>query len=329
MNLHGKRFLFFSARAVGIPENIVSALEMSGAHVDYYDERPANTFLVKALIRINRNLIASYINSYHRQIIFNVRHARYDYILFIKGESFSENNLKLLIEQHPESKTIIYHWDSIANNNNAINLIPYFNKVFSFDRYDCKKLGMNFLPLFYYNEYKEVAKFKSGYDYDLMFVGTTHSDRYRFIRSISSQIKMNGGKCFTYFFFQGKIMFYRYKLLNKEMRKIPASEFQFIPMKKNELLELYKKSRIIVDVQHPKQTGLTLRTMEALGAKRKLITTNSDVEFYDFYNPTNILIVDRNNPVINTEFLNSEYSELPDEIYEKYSINSWIEKLLS
>lgn len=140
---------------------------------------------------------------------------------------------------------------------------------------------------------------------------------------------MNGGKCFTYFFFQGKIMFYRYKLLNKEMRKIPASEFQFIPMKKNELLELYKKSRIIVDVQHPKQTGLTLRTMEALGAKRKLITTNSDVEFYDFYNPTNILIVDRNNPVINTEFLNSEYSELPDEIYEKYSINSWIEKLLS
>lgn len=69
--------------------------------------------------------------------------------------------------------------------------------------------------------------------------------------------------------------------------------------------------------------------MEALGAKRKLITTNSDVEFYDFYNPTNILIVDRNNPVINTEFLNSEYSELPDEIYEKYSINSWIEKLLS
>ena len=67
--LKGKRILFFSAKAFGIPENIVSTLVKFGAIVDYYDERPANTFFVKAMIRINRNIIATYINKYHNSII--------------------------------------------------------------------------------------------------------------------------------------------------------------------------------------------------------------------------------------------------------------------
>lgn len=330
MDLKGKRILFFSAKAFGIPENIVNSLENFGAKVDYYDERPANSFIVKALIRINRNLIGAYINKYHLKIIENTRQFKYDYIILIKGESFSEHNLQKLISYHPDAVSIVYYWDSIANNHNAISLLHYFDKAFSFDRHDCENMGIKFLPLFYYNEYIDIANSLEKAHYDLLFVGTTHSDRYRFINNIVSQITNLGGKCFTYFFFQGKIMYYKYRLSNyKEMRNVRISDFHFKPIKKSLLLELYKRSRIIVDIQHPKQSGLTLRTMEALGAKKKLITTNDDVKFYDFYHPDNILIVDRKNPVINKEFLMTEYKEIPQKIYEKYSINSWIENLLS
>ncbi len=330
MDLKGKRILFFSAKAFGIPENIVDALKTFGAKVDYYDERPANSFIVKALIRINRNLIGAYINKYHFKIIENTKHFKYDYIILIKGESFSEHNLQKLLSYHPDAISIVYHWDSIANNHNAISLLNNFDKAFSFDRHDCEKIGINFLPLFYYNEYRDIAEYTEKVDYDLLFVGTTHSDRYRFIKSIASQIKALGGKCFTYFFFQGKIMYYKYRLYNySEMKNAHISDFHFKPIDKQQLLELYKKSRIIVDIQHPKQSGLTLRTMEALGAKKKLITTNGDVKFYDFYHPDNILIVDRQNPVIDKAFLDAVYKDIPKDIYEKYSINTWLENLLS
>lgn len=330
MDLKGKRILFFSAKAFGIPENIVKALENLGAKVDYYDERPANSFVVKALIRINRNLIGSYINKYHSKIIEDTKHFKYDYIILIKGESFSEHNLQKLLGYHPDAVSIVYHWDSIANNHNAISLLHKFDKAFSFDRHDCENMGIKFLPLFYYSEYQYIAEHPEKTDYDLLFVGTTHSDRYRFIKSIASQIKALGGRCFTYFFFQGKIMYYKYRLYNySEMKNVHISDFHFKPIDKLQLLELYKKSRIIVDMQHPKQSGLTLRTMEALGAKKKLITTNDDVKFYDFYHPDNILIVDRKNPVVDKRFFNAEYKEIPEEVYEKYSINSWIENLLT
>lgn len=329
IDLKGKRILFFSAKAFGIPENIVKVMENAGAVVDYYDERPANSFFVKAMIRFNRNLIAYYINKYHSDIIKKTKSNKYDYIFFIKGESFSEDNLKTLFDLHPESKTIIYYWDSIANNHNALNLKKYFDYAYSFDNYDCHNEDMIFLPLFYFDEYKEVASYVGSKDYDLMFVGTTHSDRYKFIMNIVNQIHKYGGKCFTYFFFQGKIMFYRYKLLNKEMRKVPIDNFKFKPLSKSNLLDLYKRSSIIVDIQHPKQSGLTLRCFEALGSKRKLITTNKEIAKYDFYNPSNILIVDRDFPIVEEKFLKDPYVEIDKNIYEKYSISSWVDFILS
>ena len=54
-------------------------------------------------------------------------------------------------------------------------------------------------------------------------------------------------------------------------------------------------SRVVLDLPHPMQTGLTMRTIEAIGSKKKLITTNVDIVNYDFYNPKNILLIEREN----------------------------------
>ena len=110
---------------------------------------------------------------------------------------------------------------------------------------------------------------------------------------------------------------------------IPVSEFHFAPMSQNDLLNLYRKSRIIVDMQHPNQTGLTLRTMEALGSKKKLITTNPDIVNYDFFDPQNILVVDRKKPDISEHFFRTTYSPIPKNIYEKYSVDSWLDQILN
>ena len=329
MNLRGKRILFIAPKLFGIPENIIQSLQSFGALIDYYDERPANSFIVKALIRINRNLIGAYINKYHSSIITKTEHTQYNYIFFIKGESFSEHNLQILINKHPEAKSIVYHWDSIANNRNALNLLKKFDYKFSFDRFDCEKFEMSFLPLFYYDHYSDISSDKTNFKYDIMFVGTAHSDRYIIIKQISSQVRRMNKQCYIYFFFQGRLMFYKYVLQNKESRDIDKSNVHFDSLSFQELFQLYERSKTIVDVHHPRQSGLTLRCMETLGARRKLVTTNNDIINYDFYNPNNILILDRLNPSIPREFLETPYHEIPIEIYKKYSLSSWIQSIFS
>lgn len=328
MNLSKKRILVISVRLMGLPENIVKTLQSKGAEVDYFDERPNNSFIIKALIRIKRNLISFYTDRYHEKIINKTKERDYDYIIVIKGESLSSDTIKELLKHHPKAKSIIYHWDSIENNPNGKIINPYFDKVVSFDKKDCEKYNLSFLPLFYYEEYKYVADSLQIPKYDMLFIGTMHSDRYKLVTGIAEQIIKKKGKCYLYFFFQGRIMYLRYRVIHPEISNINKLYIHFNTLNKQELLELYKESKIIVDIQHPKQTGLTLRCFEALGAKRKLITTNSDIKNYDFYSPNNILIVDRDNPQIPDEFINSNFTDIPEQIYDKYSISSWIDNLL-
>lgn len=282
MFLQGKRILFFSAHLFGYQNDIRLAMESVGAIVDYYDERPANNFLVKGVIRINRNLLAGYINHYYNKIIKETLQKEYDYVFFIKGESISASNVRRLKQFHPEANFIIYHWDSIANNSNAQNLLPYFDRVFSFDKIDCERLGLHFLPLFYTPDYANIPYYDKEIKYDMLFVGTTHSDRYKLVKRIEEQIIKMGGLCLTWFYFPSKILYYKMKIQNSYLRQIPVHTFHFKPMSKELLLQLYAGSRIIIDVQHPKQTGLTMRCIETLGAKRKLITTNYYIIEYDF-----------------------------------------------
>lgn len=327
--LKGKRILFFYLSTFNYEVEIQKAMEREGAIVDSFNERPSNNLFIHVMVRLNRNLIDRIIVRYYQDIIEKTKETKYDYIFFIKGESISPTIVESLRTAHPEAKIIMYYWDSIANNYNAKNMLGCFDKVLSFDKNDCKELGMVFLPLFYIPQYSEIAKQKVPQEYDLMFAGTTHSDRYQFITGIVNQIEKAGGKCFTWFYFPSKILYYKMKWDNPKFREARMEDFNFKPMPREKLLDYYAKSRIQIDVQHPKQTGLTMRTMETLGAKKKLITTNWDIKNYDFYCPENILVVDRTNPVISESFIKSEWKDIPEYIYKRYSISSWLQTIFS
>lgn len=323
-NLNGKRILFFYLSTFNYENEIKWAMEREGAVVDDFNERPTNNVFARILIRLNRNLIGRYISKYYEDIIEKTKDTKYDFIFFIKGESISPAIIQKLRDTHPEAKIVIYYWDSIANNQNAKSLLGCFDKVFSFDKTDCKTMNLKFLPLFYIPQYAEIAAKKVEQKYDLMFVGTTHSERYEFVNGIVEQIIKQGGKCFTWFYFPSKVNFYKLKIDNPRFRVARIESFNFKPLSRDMLLELYAESRIQIDMQHPKQTGLTMRTIETLGAKKKLITTNPNIKEYDFYRPENVLIVDRYNPVIPNEFIELPWVDIPEEIYSKYSISSWL-----
>lgn len=312
----------------GYHKVMIESFKKAGAEVDDFDSRPSHNFWTKALIRINRNLLGPIIDKYHNGIIESVKSNKYDIVYCYKGEAFSPSMIQKLKNLFPKAYFVLYFPDSVRNNPSARQIIPLFDDCYTFDKEDTEQFGVKFLPLFYSDNMREVANAKVNKKYDLFFVGTVHSDRYNFIKKIINQYEAKGLTAFTWFYFPSRVLYYKMLLENREVRKAPKSEFKFKTIPADKLAELLSSSNVVLDIQHPKQTGLTMRTIETLGAKKKLLTTNKQIIEYDFYNPANVLVVDRKNPVIPDEFMITPYVEIPQEIYNKYYIDSWRDTLL-
>ena len=61
--------------------------------------------------------------------------------------------------------------------------------------------------------------------------------------------------------------------------------------------------------------------------EQKIITTNSEIKKYSFFNPNNILIIDRSNIQIDKNFFEFEYEDIDIDLYEKLSITGWLKEL--
>ena len=328
MNLQDKKILLISPSFFGYEKEIVKYLKQLGACVDYFDQRPANTFWVKGLIRVNRNLLKPLIKRYYNNILLKLSGVSYDYVLVIDGETLMPSILKKLRQQFASAKFILYIWDSLHNRKNAKDLLPFFDKKYSFDKGDSVLLeDVSFLPLFYLNEYMQIPS-KPNFEYDFSFIGTAHSDRYDFLKKMKQQAQHLNLTTFFYLFLHNYRLFLWLKLTNPSFRRSKMNDFNYSPMSRADVLEVFSRSCAIVDVHHPKQTGLTMRTIETLGVKRKLITTNAAIKHYDFYDPNNVLVIDRLDPQLPRDFFNTPYHDIPSEIHQRYSLESWIQEIL-
>lgn len=329
--LSGKKILLISPRFFNYEKEIKIKLEKMGAAVDFYDERPSNNSFIKAFIRINKRLVSFHIRKHYNWILTKTNTQQYDYFLLIKGEATPPFFLIQLRKKLPDARFVYYTYDSIINNKNALNNIQHFDRKFTFDDNDVLKFTeLGFRPLFFLDEYSTVSP--SNVQYDLSFIGTVHSDRYQFIQRLLAEVKSKHTKplnAFLFLYCQSKWYYYFRKLFDKTFRKVKKEEISFAPLSKDTISDVFRESNCIIDIQHPKQTGLTMRTLEAVGARKKIITTNQSVKRYDIYNPDNILVVDRQNPVVDSRFLHAEYVNLPDEVYKKYTIEHFLLDLLA
>lgn len=322
IDLKDKNILFISPAFFGYEKAILNRCRELGAVVDYFDERPANSFWVKTFIRLNRNLLFFYISRYYDFIYNSIKNNNYDYVFVVNLEAMPKSFLHKIKMNCPSAMLILYMWDSLKNKKNALHYISYFDKVFSFDKDDClNNNSIIFRPLFFLNEYAEISKYQK-YKYDLLFIGTIHSDRYVILQKIKRQLENK--KYYFYLYLQNWKLFFLYKIKYPIYRNAHIHDFKYAPLSKKKLFNLISCSRIIIDIQHPKQVGLTIRTIEMLGARRKLITTNVAIKEYDFYNSNNILVIDRENPEIPEMFFKESYEPIEQKIYDKYSLDGWL-----
>lgn len=323
-SLKGTKILYISPKFFGYETIIKSTLEEKfGASVDFYDDRPSNDLWTKIFIRLKlKTLIKRKIDTYFTSIFNAIKNISYDYVFVVSPETLSVKELTTLkILQH-NATFILYMWDSF-DNKNSCNTIHLFDKVLTFDNHDAQKYHLHFHPLFYIDTYSKMPS-KSLLQYDLCFIATAHSDRYLVAKKVKMQLDQFSLKMFSFLYLNTKLMYWGRRLFLKKYNYGPIADFSFTPMSQDEIISLISKSKAILDINHPSQVGLTMRTFEALGANKKLITTNKNIKVYDFYNSSNIAIIDRDNPVIDLYFFDSPYLSLDKEVYEKYSLYNWI-----
>lgn len=327
------RLLLIMPNFFDYPQVITEELKKMGYEVDFFDDRPSTNSFIKAIIRLKKDIINLYIKNYFNKVMKIVKTNKYDVIFLISGQSlsFNEKMIAEIKETQKDARFVLYQWDSLKNFPLIQYVQKYFDKCYSFDREDVKENpNLKFLPLFYCRRYEEIGQKNNLEDflYDFSFVGTAHPKKYKLISLMTEQLKKVYQKQFVYFFFPSRLVFFYRKLHNSEFKKARYNEFHYVPLKGVEIEQIITQSRCILDSPQSGQIGLTIRVFEALGAKKKLITTNQDIVNYDFYCEENIYIYDSKFNY-DSKFFSTPYKELIEDIYNKYSLRSWLKEILS
>ncbi len=326
--LLGKRVLFFGLETMGYEKKILEKMRELGAIVDYHSERPVSSKIGKAILKVSPNALNLQTEEYYRRIIDSHKDSKYDVIFIMKCDVPTSGILQCLRRVFPDSELRLHLWDSLANIPGINEKLRLFDRITSFDRVDCQNHSdFGFRPLFYLDELttaSDVSKI-----YDICFLGTIHSDRYVILEIIRKQCERMGLNFYGYYYMQSRLAYAYLKLTDKRFKSVDYRSLEFKTLNFSDVKRIIDSSDTIVDIQHPSQTGLTMRTIEALGAGKKLITTNEDILNYDFYNPSNVYILDRTNPVIPEVFLRGEFRRVDEYIYRRYSLGQWVVDVLT
>ncbi|MBE5915218.1 MAG: hypothetical protein E7273_00075 [Pseudobutyrivibrio ruminis] len=319
-----------------------------GANVMFYDEEPEKTkyLVLKKLEKIfkKKNIFEKFNKQLTEQIIAQMPAGGYDYFLLIRGNIISEETVNTIKEKALKSgaKTVYYAWDSFENMRHGGQLGKLFDYRATFDSVDAKNdPSYELLPLFYSDDF-DGAKLvpPAEYKYDYVSVSAFFPFRYRYFKAFK---EANPDKKLCLKIYLPPSVYRGKKFSNpKEVKNLDMDIISFEPFSPEDIRNMCLHSKAVLDLAHEKQQGLTMRTMETLGIRRKLVTNNIYLKDYEFYNPDNALILEDLATKADEAEASGDYSAftLPDanwldkpyvedeRIRKRYSIHAWLDKLL-
>ena len=258
----------------------------------------------------------------------------FDMFLCINGTSFHPFLLEYLKKRNPQIRSVLYLWDSLL----FYDYLVYgrcFDRIFTFDPYDAKTFsGLKLLPTYWFPTKRSEIK------YDLSIVGSDHDDRLSIVGSLYKQAEVLGLKTRLVVVLAkpmehtGWIKYLRYFKKDykkrcdeyEEKKKLGYTTTKPLPL--GETMKLYDESRCILDTDRPIQSGATQRVIWSLVRGKKIVSTNSSLKEMPFYNEKQIKIIDRDNPVLDVDFIKDDFMFEVDDYFLNLRIDNWIKVLL-
>ena len=277
-----------------------------------YDlKSPMSDFMMRILRKYNLNH-TKYINSnnigkkYDMIVYFDIS-CNYRSLRYLKGNN---NDVRLFLWNIVDD--FIGRLKTENKEANMEYVKACFDKVYSFDKSDCEKYGLEYFPPLYSSQ---VMLENLTPKIDIVFLGA-EKGRFEELENV-------------YRLFRNYEQHYHiYKKGNRLTNNNGlTTSNEKVSYKK--YLEWINETKCILDIPQDGQIGFTIRILEAAFLKKKLITTFSGIKNYLLYNPSNIYIVGEDDPERIEDFILSEYSEVNKEILSYYDCKTWLDNMKS
>ena len=233
-----------------------------------------------------------------------------------------EEILKKITFYQTKGEKIFWLWNKLEEKE-VLCIKKYFDNIWTFDKRDAIEYNLKIADQFYWRTKGKNLEPK----YDFYFIG---QNKGRIEKLIQLKNKLNNYKFKIEIILNPYLDILKYTINYNKYKNI----CQFKTKNYEDIIESINKSRCIIELTKKDQTGLTLRALEALFFRKKLITDNQDIKNYDFYNENNIYILEnRENKITEDEkkriekFLNKEFIEISEKIKNKYTLENWLNKI--
>lgn len=226
--------------------------------------------------------------------------------------SFPEHILNVVPYLKHREKARIWIWDILDTKPFLLEKLDVLRKlnvpISTFDPLEAKKYNLIYLPQVYNFRHPHVLKKEKAImsSCDCYYLGYVNTDyRKKIINEVESLFSQYG------------LTFYKHSV-NK-------GGCSFISYQQN--LDNIAQCKALLELNNEGQSGPTLRAMEVISFRKKLITNNSYIKNYDFYNKSNIFILGEDDPSTLKEFINTPYQDVPSNVIERYDVNTWIKNI--
>lgn len=206
-----------------------------------------------------------------------------------------------------ECEKILWYWNPLCTTYAGKEIVPMIKfikslgyEIYTFDQFDVDNYGLH-----YHNQVARICRTEENFPivYDFYFLGRI-KDRYNTIKEIESYLNNRGyNNLFIYV----------------------SDKSQYISYDTN--IRNIRSCRCIIDINQRPQAGITLRPIESLFYKKKLITNNPNIRTIDFYNPNNIFIWGQDDLARLECFIQEPCVDIDEHILSKYDINEWLRVL--
>lgn len=231
-----------------------------------------------------------------------------EYDLFIIKASKLNLAVAKYIRNKSNKKIVHWYWNPVIKTVYPDTLRGYDAEIYSFDPEDCKRYNMKYVSSYYFSTLQLPQNTITN---DIFFVG---ADKGR----LNELLKLKK-------IFEEQELVVDYHITQSSSNDAEQVSYEYkLPIDYTLILERISKCKAILDFVQIGQTGLTLRPMESLFHKKKLITNDKNISNYDFYNNNNIFILGKDDIQSLKKFIQSPYIDVDDRIIQRYDFGNWL-----
>ena len=225
---------------------------------------------------------------------------QYDYFIVP-----SRKSCKLALKILQKKKVWVYYWNLVTHREMIPDEICGSHvRLCTFDKGDAIKYNMKFVDTYYFDLSLSAANQEP---FDLFYVGINRPGRDKKIAQIESAMAIHNAK------------------LDITLCNINDTSKR---MEYSEVICRINQTKAILDLTREQQTGLTLRPLEALQFKKKLVTDNKNIINYPFYRKENIFILGTDDIDQLYDFINSPYVDIGEDIIRYYHFENWLQRVI-